>query len=100
MQRLSSRQASVLRKKRFLGPDVWVFRHMDGEVQSSEILGNVDEFTTKTAARKEADKKLLEINEWLTGITVSGLCDRFKRECEKEDVELRPNSIATYKSFL
>jgi hypothetical protein len=28
------------------------------------------------------------------------LCDRFKRECEKEDVEFRPHSIATYKSFL
>src|SRR5580704_4917594 len=100
MQRVSYQQGSVLRKPRSIGPDVWVFRYMDGEVQRSEVLGTVDKFKTKAAARKEADKKLIEINERLAGITVSGLCDRFKRECEKKDVELRPHSIATYKSFL
>jgi hypothetical protein len=98
MQRVSYQQGSVLRKERSLGPDVRVFRYMDGEVQRSEILGTVDALKTKAAARKEADKKPAEINERNAGIKVSGLCDRFKRECEKEDVELRPHSIATYKS--
>jgi integrase len=100
MQRVSYQQGSVVRKPRSLGPDVWVFRYMDGEVQRSEILGTVDKFKTKAAARKHADERRQEINERLAGIKVSGLCDRFKRECEKEDVELRPHSIATYKSFL
>jgi integrase len=100
MQRVSYQQGSVLRKKRSLGPDVWVFRYMDRGVQRSAILGTVDKFTTKAAARKEADERRKEINERLAGIRVSGLCDRFKRECEKEDGERRPHSIATYKSFL
>jgi hypothetical protein len=100
MQRVSYQQGTVTRKPRAKGPEVWVFHYMGGEVQRSEILGTVDKFKTKAAARKEADKKLLEIDERLAGIKVSGLCDRFKRECEKVDVELRPHSIATYKSFL
>src|ERR1700751_5253219 len=100
MQRVSYQQGSVIKKPRALGPAVWVFRYMDGEVQRSEILGSVDKFTSKAAARKEADKKLAEINERAGGIKVSGLCYRLKRECEKEDVELRPHSVATYKSFL
>jgi integrase len=99
MQRASYQQGSVLRKRRSLGPDVWVFRYMDGEVQRSEILGTVEKFKTKGAARKEANRKLLEINERLTGIKVSGLCDRFTLACDKETVGLRPHSIATYKSF-
>jgi hypothetical protein len=69
---------------------------MDGEVQRSEILGTLEKFTSKAAA----SQRLKEINERLAGVTVPGLCDRFKRECEKADSELRPHSIATYKSFL
>ena len=100
MQRASFQQGSVLRKSRSRGPDVWVFRHMDGEIQRFEILGTVKKFTSKAAARKEASQRLKEINERLAGITVAGLCDRFKHECEKDNSELRPHSIATYKSFL
>jgi hypothetical protein len=59
MQRASYQQGSVVRKPRSIGPDVWVFRYMDGEVQRSEILSTVDKFKTKAAARKEADKRLL-----------------------------------------
>jgi len=52
---------------------------MDGEIQRFEILGTVKKFTSKAAARKEASQRLKEINERLAGITVAGLCDRFKR---------------------
>jgi integrase len=100
MQRVSYQQGSVVRKPRSIGPKVWVFRYMDGDVQRSKILGTVDKFKTKAAARKEADKKLLEINERLAGIKVSGLCDRFTHEGEKKNSDLRPDTFATYKSFL
>lgn len=99
MQRASYQQGSVVRKPRSIGPDVWVFRYMDGEVQRSEILGTLDKFKTKAAARKEADKKLFEINERLAGVKVFGLCDRFTLECDKGTTGLRPHSISTYKSF-
>jgi integrase len=100
MMRVSYQRGSVLRKKRSRGPDVWVFRYKDGEIQRSVILGGVDKFPTKAAARKEADERRPSINERAPAIKVSALCDRFKRECEKEDSVRRPHSVATYKSFL
>jgi integrase len=100
MQRASYQQGSVVRKPRSIGPEVWVFRYMDGEIQRSEILGTVDKFKTKAAARKEADKKLEEINERLAGVTLAGLCDRFKLQGEKQNLGLRPDTFTTYKSFL
>ena len=51
MKRTSYQQGTVTRKPRKLGPDVWVFRYMDGGVQKSAILGTVDKFKTKAAAR-------------------------------------------------
>jgi integrase len=99
MQRISYQQGSVLRKKRSRGPDVWVFRYMDGDVQRSAVLGTVDRFKSKAAARKEAAERFPEINERLAGITIAGLCDQYKRELEK-DPDRRPHSVATYKSFL
>lgn len=99
MQRVSFQQGSVVRKPRSRGPDVWVLRYMDGEVQRSDILGTVDKFRTKAAARKEAAERLKEINERLAGIKVSGLCDRFTIACKNQTLGIRPNTAATYKSF-
>lgn len=98
MKRTSYQQGSVVCKPRKRGPDVWVFRYLDENVQKSIPIGTVVKFKTKAAARKEADKLRAEINERLSGLTVSGLCDRFKIECEKGG-NLRPHSIETYKSF-
>jgi hypothetical protein len=73
---------------------------MDGDVQRSEILGTVDKFKTRGAARKEADRKLLEINERLTGIKVSGLCDRFTLAYKNQTLGIRPDTASTYRSFV
>jgi hypothetical protein len=100
MKRNSYQQGTVARVKRAKGPDVWVLRYSDGEGYRAHQLGTLDKFKTKGAARKEADRKLLEINERIAGIKVSGLGDRLKLEWEKANVELRPHSIETYKSFL
>jgi integrase len=100
MQRISFQHGSVVKKPRAKGPDVWVFRYMDGEVQRSEILGTIDKFKTKAAARREAAERLKEINERLAGIKVSGLCDRFRLEGKKEKLGIRADTFATYKSFL
>jgi hypothetical protein len=67
MQRASFQPGSVLRKSRSRDPDVWVFRYVNGEVQRSEILGTVDRFRTKAAARREAAERFKEINERLAG---------------------------------
>jgi hypothetical protein len=99
MKRTSYQQGTVTRKTRKRSPDLWVLRYCENGGYRSMEIGTVDKFRTKGAARKEADKKLIEINERLAGIKVSGLCDRFTLECDKETSELRVQSVATYKSF-
>lgn len=99
MKRTSYQQGTVTRKPRAKSSDLWVLRYSENGSYRSMELGTVDKFKTKGAARKEADRKLLEINERLAGIKVSGLCDRFTLECDKGKFQIRPNSIATYKSF-
>ncbi|MCU1249422.1 MAG: site-specific integrase [Edaphobacter sp.] len=99
MQRVSYQQGSVVKKPRAKGPDVWVLRYMDGDVQRSDILGTIHEFETKAAARKKAAERLKEINERLAGIKVSGLCDRLKLEWEKPK-DIRPKTAKTYIGFM
>ena len=99
MQRVSFQQGSVVRKPRAKGPDVWVLRYMDGDVQRSEKIGTVHEFETKAAARKKAAERLKEINERSAGITVAGLCDRLKLEWEKPK-DIRPKTAKTYLGFM
>lgn len=99
MKRTSYQQGTVTRKPRKLGPDVWVFRYMDGGVQKSDILDTVNKFKTKAAAGKEADKQLAKINERIAGIRVSGLCDRLKLEWEKPK-DIRPKTAKTYLGFM
>src|SRR5271154_6257021 len=99
MKRTSYQQGTVVRKPRKLGPDVWVFRYMDDGVQKSDILGTVEKFKTKAAARKEADKQLGEINERLAGVTVAGLCNRLKLEWQNPK-DIRPKTAQTYLGFM
>lgn len=110
MKRTSYQQGTVTRKPRAKGPDVWVFRYTDNGVKKSDTLGTVDKFRTKGAARKEADRQLLEINERIAGINVSGLCDRLHKEWKKvvDDAkagkrnggDIRPKTAKTYLGFL
>lgn len=100
MKRASYQNGSVIRKPRSIGPDVWVFRYMEDGVHKSKILGTVQKLRTKSAARKEADKLLLQINERIAGVRVSGLCDRFEKEILEPKEEVRNDTAGTYKSFL
>jgi len=72
---------------------------MDDGVQKSDILGTVEKFKTKAAARKEADKQLGEINERLAGVTVAGLCNRLKLEWQNPK-DIRPKTAQTYLGFM
>jgi hypothetical protein len=50
-------------------------------------------------ARKEAADRLKKINERSAGITIAGLCDRFKLEWEKPK-DIRPKAAKTYLGFM
>lgn len=42
----------LYREKRKAGPDVWVFRFRDGQINRKEQVGTVDQFPTRKAAMK------------------------------------------------
>jgi hypothetical protein len=96
VKRTSYQSGHVSRVGRKRGPDVWVFRYSDNGTLKAEQIGTIDQFKTKAAARKEADRKLLEINERILGIRVAGLCDRYLAE----KLPKRGSTSATYRSFL
>ena len=86
MKRTSYQKGTVTGKPRKLGPDVWVFRYMDGGIQRSKRIGTVDKFPTRAAAEKKAAKLREEINDRIACIKIhvgvgirlraSVLCDR------------------------
>jgi integrase len=96
MKRTSYQAGSVQRESRSLGPDVWVFRYMDGGSHKKEIIGDLNKFPTQASARKYAVKRIAEINEERSCVRVKGLCERFK----KEDLDIRAKSQKTYHGFL
>lgn len=97
MGRTSYQNGSVMPKTRKKGPNVWVFRYMDGDVHRSKLIGTMEKYKTKAAAEKAMLSKREEINEVRAGIKVSALCKKFLEEGMKD---VRPHGQATYKSFL
>src|SRR6185437_13189499 len=62
VKRASYQHGSVELKKLKKGPDVWVFRYMDGGRRKSKRLGTALQVRSKSAAKKAALKFLDEIN--------------------------------------
>ena len=55
MRRRRYQNGCLLKEKRKTGPDVWVFRWRDGQVNRKEIVGTVEQFKTKGAAQKACE---------------------------------------------
>jgi integrase len=96
MKRTSYQSGTVIRKARKGGPDVWTFRYMDNGVRRSRRLGTVDNLKTKAAAERHAAKLLEEINDQVTCIKVSGLCDRYF----VDEMPARESTSSAYRSYL
>ena len=52
----------LYREERKGGPDVWVFRYRDGQANRKEIIGTLEQFPTKSAARKVCESLRVQIN--------------------------------------
>jgi integrase len=52
----------LYREKRKAGPDVWVFRFREGQVNRKEKVGTVEQFPSKTTARKACELLRANIN--------------------------------------
>jgi len=55
-------QGCLYREKRKTGPDIWVFRYRDGQVNRKEQIGTVEQFATKKAAIKACELLRVNIN--------------------------------------
>ena len=53
---------SLFKEQRKTGPDVWAFRYRDGQVNRKEIVGTVEQFPTKSAAKKACESLRVNIN--------------------------------------
>jgi integrase len=52
----------LYRERRKAGPDVWVFRYRDGRSNRKEIIGTVEQFTTRKSAMKACELLRANIN--------------------------------------
>jgi len=96
VKRASYQHGSVELKKLKKGPDVWVFRYMDGGRRKSKRLGTALQVRSESAAKKAALKFLDEINNRINCITVDGLIDKYV----KEGIPSRHSTSAPYRSNL
>jgi integrase len=53
---------SLLQEKRKTGPDVWVFRYRDGEVNRKEQIGTTEQYKTRKAAMQACELLRKNIN--------------------------------------
>jgi integrase len=81
-------------RKRIKGPAVWIFRYRDRQqpavTRPAITLGTVEDYRSRTEARRAAEGLRLQINNGLPlreAVTFQGLIDRYIRE-EIEQGEL------------
>ena len=71
-------QGCLYREKRKAGPDVWVFRYRDGQSNRKEQIGTVEQFPTKSAARKACESLRINANrETRSPRTIAELVDHY-----------------------
>ena len=78
MSRQRYQDGCLFREKR-KGPDVWVFRFRDGQINRKEIIGTVEQFPTKSKALKASELLRANINrEVRSPRTVAELVAHYK----------------------
>jgi len=80
MRRRRYQNGCLFREKRKSGSDVWVFRYRDGQLNRKKIIGTVEQFPTKSAAKKACESLRLNINrETRTPSTVGELVAHYQQ---------------------
>jgi integrase len=91
-------QGCLYRETRKAGPDVWVFRFRDGESNRKERIGTVEQFPTKTSARKACESLRRNINrDTRSPRTVAELVTHYT---EKELPNKTPYTAEVYTGYL
>ena len=91
-------EGCLYREKRKAGPDAWVFRYRDGQTNRKEIVGTVEQFPTKTLARKACESLRSSINrEVRSPRTVAELVSHYR---DKELPNKTPYTAEVYAGYL
>src|SRR5712691_2556045 len=94
-------QGCLYREKRKAGPDVWVFRYRDGQTNRKEQIGTVEQFPTKSAARKACESSRATINrEVRSPRTVAELISHYQRKELSEDAAKAYSTKEAYGSYI
>ncbi|MGA2650938.1 MAG: site-specific integrase [Terracidiphilus sp.] len=83
-QRQTFQRGWIVRKARSKGPDVWVLRWRDGDVDKSRTLGTTQQLRTRAEAQRAASKFTAEINNSVEVATFGQLARRYLQEAIPE----------------
>ena len=94
-------QGCLYREKRKAGPDVWVFRYRDGQSNRKEQIGTVEQFPTKSAARKACESLRANINkETRSPRTVAELISHYEQKELSEGGSKAHSTREVYGSYI
>jgi integrase len=110
-KRIRYQQGCIARERRSSGPDVWIFRWREANINGQRInrkvlVGTVEEYPTRSAARKAADAIRIHINKETPHAALHPLtCEQLtahyvERELSEDNRKKAYSTKATYKSYL
>ncbi|MGA7155261.1 MAG: site-specific integrase [Acidobacteriaceae bacterium] len=83
-ERQTFQQGWIVRKARSKGPDVWVLRWREGDIDKSRTLGTTKQLRTRAEAQRTAAKFTAEINNSIEVATFGQLVRRYLQEAIPE----------------
>jgi hypothetical protein len=93
----------LYRERRRAGPDAWVFRYRDGQVNGKVNVGTAEQYRTRSAAMKAVEELRAKINrETRSPRTIAELVSHYREEeltkrqhkvVRYEWIEKKPDSI-------
>ena len=101
MSRRRYQSGCLYREKRKAGPDVWAFRHRDGQSNRKEIIGTVEQLPSRKAAMQACELRRANINRNIaTSRTMADLVQHYRQKEMSEDSSKSFSTRTAYDVYL
>jgi integrase len=101
MSRRRYQSGCLYREKRKAGPDVWAFRHRDGQSNRKEIIGTVEQLPSRKAAMQACELRRANINRNIaTPRTMADLVQHYRQKEMSEDSSKSFSTRTAYDVYL
>ncbi len=101
MSRRRYQSGCLYREKRKAGPDVWAFRHRDGQSNRKEIIGTVEQLPSRKAAMQACELRRANINRNIaTPRTMADLVEHYRQKEMSEDSSKSFSTRTAYDVYL